>query len=96
MAHISSGDVASTLKQYGVTNPTDAEIAIFTGMDVIGGSANAAIAEYANYKTTEAQREASDPLAAYQTLEQNFATQSQFDEDTPRYIRDAGFPSTGF
>jgi hypothetical protein len=27
---------------------------------------------------------------------QNFATQSQFDEDTPRYIRDAGFPSTGF
>jgi len=73
MPQISATDVGKELQRYGVVNPTPAEENLFAGMDVIGGAADAAIAEYANYKLQEQQRQASDPLAAYQTLEQNFA-----------------------
>ena len=76
MPQISQQDVLATLKAYGVANPTDAEAALFTGMDTIGGSAGAAIAEYANYKKSESDRQASDPLVAYQQLEQQYATDS--------------------
>jgi len=73
MPQISANDVGQWLQMYGVVNPTPEEEGLFAGMDVIGGAANAAMAEYANYKKAEQERQASDPLLAYQTLEQNYA-----------------------
>src|SRR5258705_11532 len=76
MPQLSTENVKTLLKQYGLANPTEAEADMFAGMDIIGGTAGAAIAAYANAKTSEAARQASDPLAAYQQLTQKYAADS--------------------
>ena len=77
MAGESAANVEGYLKQYGIVNPTDAEIAMFTGLDTVeGGAAGAAMAAYANSVQAEQTRQANDPLAAYQTLEQQYASDS--------------------
>lgn len=69
-------DVKAALIEYGIPNPTDAEINLFSGLDSIGGGASAAVAEYANFVKREQERQAADPLKSYQDLEQKFADDS--------------------
>lgn len=76
MGQMNADDVALRLKAWGIPNPSSAQINMFVGMDVIGGSADAAIAEYVNFEKAEATRQASDPLKAYQEYEQKFAQDS--------------------
>lgn len=76
MPQIHSDDIKTLLQRYGLANPTAAEIAIFEGIDVIGGAAEAAIGAYANAKTSEMARQKNDPLAAYQELTQKYTADS--------------------
>ena len=86
MPQIGDADVRRLLLQYGVTNPSDAEVSIFTGIDVIGGAATSAIAEYANFKKQETERQKNDPLVAYQTMQEQFAKDS-FDQANNLYTQ---------
>lgn len=76
MPQVTGADVRQKLQAFGLANPTDAEITMFTGLDEIGGASDAAIAAYANFKTQETQRQASDPLKAYQDLTEKYAADS--------------------
>lgn len=76
MPQIGSADVKRLLQQYGLPNPTDAEVDMFTGIDVIGGAAVSSIAAYANAKKAELDRQANDPLTAYQQLTEKYSADS--------------------
>lgn len=58
--------------------------------------AQAYMAKYVARREKMKQKEVNGRTFKFKPLIQNFNIQSQFNEDTPRWIRDANFPNTGF
>lgn len=78
MAHYSADDVKKDLMAFGLPEPTAAEIGMFTGLDTIGGSGQAAIANYAHTKSEQIKAEATNPLKLF--LDQEKTRRAGFED----------------
>lgn len=72
MPQYTDNDVRQQLIQFGISDPTEAEIHIFSGMDT-GYGAMQAISEYANTMEKEQERQRNDPLKAFQDMATEFS-----------------------
>jgi hypothetical protein len=77
MPQYSSPDIRKVMESFGF-HPTDAEVAQFEGIDVVGGGA--AIANYVNTRTQQLQAEANNPLKTY--MEQETARRADFEKQS--------------